>query len=133
MLAGLFRRFNHLSGIRNVKFLKSKFSPTCVVLSCLSPQCVCYFYLDEVKHRERKASRERKALKTLQEDPNINLKRQKKQKSYLKDSTDFINFIEENESTRERYSYFNGLHTPIQKYTSTGGDRNSKRSIRILL
>ena len=45
----------------------------------------------------------------------------KEQESYLKDSTDFINVTEKHESTRERYSCFNGHHKPIHTYATRGG------------
>ena len=50
----------------------------------------------------------------------------KEQESYLKDSTDFINFTEK---TRVPGNAINGCDKPIHKYTSRGGDRNGMQCI----
>ena len=54
------------------------------------------------------------------------------QKSYLKNTTNFVNFIEKTRVPADN-ACFNGHNEPLYKYTTRGGNSNSMRSIRDIL
>ena len=56
-----------------------------------------------------------------------------KQASYLKDTTDFLNFIEKTKLPKNTIMSVNGRHQPLHEHTTGGGYYHFIRSIRRIL
>ena len=57
----------------------------------------------------------------------------KSQKTYLKDTTDFVNFVERTTASRGHISSLSRRYQPIHKYPTRRGNKHSMQSIREVL